>query len=104
MDQAFKTYRARALKIDLFEDFDLTWNEHIVYSGHPLEYFAGEPIDLVTTWEIQILALGDESVVKTLESLTSRDDAERALAAVKDDLVPLSRLEFEAKYLNDLTH
>lgn len=98
-DCAETYFRARALRIDTYDDFNLEWNKDIIYSGHPIEYFAGEPIDMKTKWHVEIIDLANENAVLHSNELASRDEAEILLKEIREDLHNLSRLEFVARYL-----
>lgn len=100
IDQASQYFRVRALKIDVYDEFDLEWNKEIIYSGRPIDHFAGEPVNIKTFWRVEIINLGDEEVIKEISSFESRDEAEALLRGVKDDLSALSRLEFVSKYFS----
>lgn len=100
-DLADSYYRARALRIDTYDDFNLEWNKDIIYSGHPIEYFAGEAIDMNTQWRVEIIDLASDEVVRHNEGLASRDEAETLLKKLREDLRKLSHLEFVARYLSD---
>ncbi len=101
IDSASLYFRVRALKIDVYDDFDLEWDKEIIYSGRSLEHFAGEPIAMTTMWRVDIIDLARDEVVIELSSIDSRDEAEGLLGGVRTDLESLSRLEFISKYFSE---
>lgn len=99
IEAADSYYRVRALKIDKYDDFNLDWDKDIIFSGHPIEYFAGEPIEMKTLWRVEIIELAQDELVRQYDDIPTREDAESLLKTVRDDLHELSRLEFIARYL-----
>lgn len=99
IDAASLYFRVRAIKMDLYDDFDLEWNKEIIYSGRSIEHFAGEPVDMKTLWRVDVIDLATDSVIKEFSNIESREKAERMLSQLKSDLKSLSRLEFVAKHI-----
>lgn len=99
INPASQYYRVRIVKMDEYDDFDFDWNREIIYSGHSVKHFQGDPVDIKTFWEIEVIAVGDESVVKTFSRIENRPEAESMYKTMKADTEQLSKLEFEAKYL-----
>ena len=98
-DLAENYFRVRALKMDLYDDFDFEWNKEIIYSGYSLDHFSAQPIDMKTLWRVDVINLEDDEVLRQFINIVSRDEAHELLGQLKSDLHMLSRLEFVAKHL-----
>lgn len=99
INPASQYYRVRLVKMDEFDDFDFDWNREIIYSGHSMKHFQGEPVRLSTFWKVEIISVGDERVIKAFSHIENRSDAESRYKTMQADTQLLSKLEFDAKYL-----
>lgn len=86
-------YRLRITMMDQSEEPDLDWRDDILYRKPPVERLVeGE------AYAIEAVRLDDEEDVSPVAIYGSADEAHAALDGVEDDLLELTRSEFEERY------
>lgn len=87
-------WRLRLTRIDTTEDLDFEWHEDILYR---------EPVirdtERVEVWNVEAIRTDDFDVVVALGTFPDRLSADAFYARAQEDLVEMTKSEFEAAYL-----
>jgi hypothetical protein len=86
-------YRLRLLRLDEEDTLDLEWREDILYREPPRQ-----SVDEYVCWVVEAVDLSDEDVVARLRMFEDSDQAHEFLQIASEDLVGLTRAEFETKH------
>ena len=91
-------YRLRITMMDQSEEPDLEWRDDILYRTPPVERLReGE------AYGIEAVGIDDEDDVTIVAVYSTSDEAHAALASISDDLMELTRSEFESRYFSEDT-
>lgn len=88
-------WRLRVTKVDTTEELDFEWHEDILYR-EPVVHDADE----VELWHVEAVSLEDPERIVRIETHTSREDADGFVERAHDDLLDMTRSQFEATYLS----
>ena len=90
---ASEFYRLRVIRIDVTDEPDLEWHDDILYRDPPVEVTEEEE-----DWRLEAVHLEDESAHE-IAQFTEEDQARVLMLAIQDDLIAMTKSEFEDRYL-----
>ena len=87
-------WRLRVTRVDTTAGLDFEWHEDILYRTPRIS-----PTDEVELWYVEAIRLDDYEAVVALATFTERHDAEDFLRQAQEDLLSMTKNQFEEAYL-----
>lgn len=87
-------WRVRVVKIDAFDDFEFEWYNDLLYRNRK-----GTPVEISEFWRVDIVAVADGIVKRSIRSCIDRGEAESLAQSVTTDLNELSIAQFMENYI-----
>ncbi len=87
-------WRLRLTRVDTTNDLDFEWHEDILYR----EPQVGQTAE-VEQWHIEAIRTDDYDTIVRIATFNGRQDAESFFERAKDDLIEMTKSQFEEAYL-----
>ena len=87
-------FRLRLTRVDTTEDLDFEWHEDILYREPNIT-----PADELEIFQVEAVRLDTHESVTCIARFFDRQEAEEYLSAARDDLLSMTRAQFEDAYL-----
>lgn len=87
-------WRARLMRLDTMDDFDLEYHDDILYRSHEVG-----PVDINEMWRVDIMSLIDGQIKRSFEPHSTREEAEELYRQILNDLTKLSTDSFADLYI-----
>lgn len=87
-------WRVRLTRIDTTSDLSFEWHDDILYRTPDVEVAAE-----VERWSVQAIRTDDVDTIIEIGSFEHRDDADRFMKRVLEDLADMTKSLFEETYL-----
>ena len=87
-------WRLRLTRVDTTEGLDFEWHDDILYREPSVDY--GDEVEF---WHVEAVRIDDADTVVRLATFAEQNDAREYLAVVAEDLVDMSKSEFETAYV-----
>lgn len=87
-------YRLRLTHLDMTEEPDFDWRDDVLWREH-----APEPLEEHDVWIAEVVDVATGALAARLEGFDDPDEAREFLSEVEEDLVELTKSQFEAAWL-----
>jgi hypothetical protein len=88
-------WRLRITRVDTTDGLDFEWHEDILYRTPSIN-----STDEVELWYVEAIRLDDYEAVVALATFTQRYEADDFLRQAQEDLLSMTKAQFEEAYLN----
>jgi len=91
---ASEFYRLRITHLDITDDVEFDWRDDVLWRTTP-----PEPLDESDAWLVEAVTIEGPEIASRLGVFGDPDDARDFLSEVEEDLVDLTKSQFEAAWL-----